>query len=69
MSRRTREIGICLALDAGPGMIRRQVLWEILLLVLSGIAIRVPLAARNTSRAEHALSSGLRRSRPIVALC
>jgi predicted permease len=44
VARRTREIGIRLALGAEPGRIRRQVLKETLLLVLIGIPIGIPIA-------------------------
>ena len=48
VSRRIREIGIRLALGAGPGMIRWQVLSETLRLVFLGITIGVPLALLGT---------------------
>jgi predicted permease len=44
VARRTREIGIRLALGAEPGRIRWQVLRETLLLVLIGIPIGLPIA-------------------------
>jgi len=44
VARRTREIGIRLALGAEPGMIRWQVLRETLAIVLIGIPIGLPLA-------------------------
>ena len=44
VARRTREIGIRLALGAEPGMIRWQVLRETLVLVLIGIPIGIPIA-------------------------
>jgi predicted permease len=44
VARRTREIGIRMALGAEPGRIRKQVLRETLTLVLIGIPIGVPIA-------------------------
>jgi predicted permease len=44
VARRTREIGIRLALGAEPGMIRWQVLRQTLAIVLIGIPIGLPLA-------------------------
>jgi ABC-type antimicrobial peptide transport system permease subunit len=44
VARRTREIGIRLALGAEPGTISRQILRETLTLVLIGIPIGVPIA-------------------------
>jgi predicted permease len=44
VARRTREIGIRMALGAEPGRIREQVLRETLTLVLIGIPIGVPIA-------------------------
>jgi predicted permease len=49
VTRRTRDIGIRLALGADPGNILRQVLRETLVLVLIGIAVGVPLALAGTS--------------------
>jgi putative ABC transport system permease protein len=48
VARRTRDIGICLALGAAPGNVLWQVLRETLLLVLIGIVIGVPLALGGT---------------------
>jgi ABC-type antimicrobial peptide transport system permease subunit len=48
VSRRTREIGIRLALGAEPGNVLWQVLRETLVLVLIGIAIGVPVALGGT---------------------
>jgi len=44
VSRRTREIGIRMALGARPGSVLRQVMNETLLLVLFGVVIGVPSA-------------------------
>jgi predicted permease len=44
VARRTREIGIRMALGADPGRIREQVLRETLTLVLIGIPIGIPIA-------------------------
>jgi len=46
--RRTREIGVRLALGAGPALIRSQVLRETLALVLIGIVFGVPVALLGT---------------------
>jgi predicted permease len=48
VARRTRDIGIRLALGAAPGNVLWQVLRETLLLVLMGIVIGVPLALGGT---------------------
>jgi len=48
VARRTRDIGIRLALGAAPGGVLWQVLRETLLLVLIGIVIGVPLALGGT---------------------
>jgi predicted permease len=48
VARRTRDIGIRLALGAAPGNVLWQVLRETLLLVLIGIVIGVPLALGGT---------------------
>jgi predicted permease len=48
VARRTRDIGIRLALGAAPGNVLWQVLRETLLLVLTGIVIGVPLALGGT---------------------
>jgi ABC-type antimicrobial peptide transport system permease subunit len=48
VARRTRDIGIRLALGAEPGNILRQVLRETLTLVLLGFAIGVPIAIGGT---------------------
>jgi ABC-type antimicrobial peptide transport system permease subunit len=48
VARRTRDIGIRLALGAAPGSVLWQVLRETLLLVVIGIIIGVPLALGGT---------------------
>jgi ABC-type antimicrobial peptide transport system permease subunit len=48
VARRTREIGIRLALGAEPKNVLRQVLRETLILALLGIAIGVPIAIAGT---------------------
>ena len=48
VSRRTKDIGICLALGAEQRNVLWQVLGETLVLVLVGIAIGVPLAISGT---------------------
>ena len=48
VSRRTRDIGIRLALGAEPGNVVWQVLRETLVLVLIGIVIGVPVALGST---------------------
>ena len=48
VARRTRDIGIRLALGAEPGNVLRQVLVETLALVLVGVAIGVPVAVGGT---------------------
>jgi ABC-type antimicrobial peptide transport system permease subunit len=48
VARRTRDIGIRLALGAGQGNVLWQVLRETLVLVLLGITIGVPLALGGT---------------------
>jgi ABC-type antimicrobial peptide transport system permease subunit len=48
VARRTRDIGIRLALGAEPGNVLRQVLVETLALVLIGVAIGVPVAVGGT---------------------
>jgi len=48
VARRTRDIGIRLALGAEPGNVLRRVLVETLPLVLIGVAIGVPVAVGGT---------------------
>jgi ABC-type antimicrobial peptide transport system permease subunit len=65
VSRRTREIGIRMALGARPGSVLWQVLRETLLLVLFGAAIGVP-AAMGGGRLIHALLFGVGTGDPIA---
>lgn len=55
LGRRTREIGIRLALGGQPAAIRRLILRETLLLALAGIAVGVPCAIAVTGLAAHLL--------------
>ena len=55
VARRTRDIGIRLALGAEPGNILRQVLRETLTLVLLGFVIGVPIAIGGTHFARSML--------------
>ncbi len=48
VARRTRDIGIRLALGAAPGNVLRQVLVETLALVVIGVAIGLPVAVGGT---------------------
>ena len=48
VARRTKDIGIRLALGAEPVNVLRQILWETLALVAIGIAVGVPLALGGT---------------------
>jgi ABC-type antimicrobial peptide transport system permease subunit len=48
VARRTRDIGIRLALGAEPGNVLRQVLVETLALVVIGVVIGVPVAVGGT---------------------
>ena len=48
MTRRTREVGVRMALGARPGGILQLVLLETLLVVSLGIAIGIPLALAGT---------------------
>jgi len=49
VTRRTREIGIRLALGAGRGSLLRMVMREAALLTLAGVAIAIPIALALTS--------------------
>jgi predicted permease len=65
VARRTRDIGIRMALGAAPGDVRWQVLRETLVLVFIGIAIGVPAALAGT-RLIRSLLFGLGFADPIV---
>jgi ABC-type antimicrobial peptide transport system permease subunit len=65
VARRTRDIGIRMALGAAPGDVRWQVLRETLALVLIGIAIGVPAALAGT-RLIRSMLFGLGFADPIV---
>jgi predicted permease len=67
VARRTRDIGIRLALGAEPGNVLRQVLQETFVLVLIGIAIGVPLAIAGT-RLVRSMLFGLGIADPIAIL-
>lgn len=67
VSRRTRDIGIRLALGAAPGNILSSVLRETLLLVLLGIGIGVPAALAGTRLVKNMLF-GLGLADPISML-
>jgi len=62
--RRTREIGIRMALGAQPGTVRRQVLRETLWLVAGGISIGVP-AVLASARLVSGLLFGLEPRDPL----
>jgi ABC-type antimicrobial peptide transport system permease subunit len=55
VTRRTREIGIRMALGSQPGSILRMILRETLLLTLAGIAIGAPCALAAARLIAHAL--------------
>lgn len=65
VARRTRDIGIRMALGAEPGSVMWQVLRETLVLVLIGIAIGVPAALAGT-RLVRGMLFGLSFADPIV---
>jgi putative ABC transport system permease protein len=67
VARRTRDIGIHMALGAEPGNVRWQVLRETLVLVFIGIAIGVPVALAGT-RLVRSLLFGLGFADPIVII-
>jgi predicted permease len=68
VARRTRDIGIRLALGAEPGNVLWQVLRETLLLVAIGIAIGLPLALGGTHFVRSMLY-GLGFADPVAILC
>jgi predicted permease len=59
VQQRTREIGLRMALGAGPDRIRRMVVWQGMRLALAGIAVGIPAAAVLT-RVMVSLIFGLR---------
>jgi predicted permease len=65
VARRTRDIGIRMALGAAPGDVRWQILRETLVLVCIGIAIGVPAALAGT-RLVRGLLFGLGFADPVV---
>jgi predicted permease len=67
VSRRTRDIGIRLALGAGPGNVLWQVLRETLVLVVMGIAIGVPFALGG-ARLVRSMLFGLGFADPVAIL-
>jgi len=67
VARRTRDIGIRMALGAAPGDVRWQVLRETLVLVLIGIVIGVPAALAGT-RLVRSLLFGVGFADPIVII-
>ena len=67
VARRTRDIGIRMALGAAPGDVRWQVLRETLVLVFIGIAIGVPAALAGT-RLVRSMLFGLGFADPIVVV-
>jgi predicted permease len=65
VTRRTREIGIRLALGAGHDSIRRLILGELVVILLAGIAIGVP-AALGAARLSASLLYGVKAFDPLV---
>jgi ABC-type antimicrobial peptide transport system permease subunit len=65
VARRTRDIGIRMALGAEPGNVRWQILRETLVLVSIGIAIGVPAAIAG-ARLVRSMLFGLGLADPIV---
>ena len=65
--RRTREIGVRLAIGASPGAVLRMVLRESLTLTAVGIALGIPIGIM-ASRGLRALLFGVGESDPLVAL-
>jgi putative ABC transport system permease protein len=64
--RRTREIGVRMALGATPGAVRRMVLRESLTLTAIGVALGIPTGIL-MSRGLRALLFGVTESDPLVA--
>jgi predicted permease len=67
VARRTRDIGIHMALGARPGNVRWQILRETLVLVCIGITVGVPVALAGT-RLVRSLLFGLGFADPIVII-
>jgi predicted permease len=67
VTRRTREIGIRIALGAEPGGIRGMVLRELLLILLAGLAVGVPAAMLLARYAESQLFGVKARDITVVA--
>lgn len=67
VGRRTREIGVRLAVGASPGAVLRMVLRESVTLTAIGVAIGIPIGIM-ASRGLRALLFGVSESDPLVAL-
>lgn len=65
--RRTREIGVRLAVGASPGAVQRMVLRESVTLTAIGVALGIPTSIM-ASRGLRALLFGVSESDPVVAL-
>ena len=65
VARRTREIGVRLAIGASPGLAARSILREAVLVCVLGIAIGVPLAAF-AARSLRSLMFGVTESNPAI---
>jgi predicted permease len=67
VARRTREIGIRMAIGAEPRMVRRTILWETLGIVVIGLALGIPAALAST-RVISAMLYGIRANDPATVL-